>query len=91
MPRTETDLTAAIGREALVALRLRLMNDDVSDVSRVATAKTLLDRFMPKDGIELKRREADERNATDADALVLALIELSENNRGQRWVRILWQ
>ncbi len=65
------DPNALIGREAIEALRLILLDEDSNGSSRVAAAKTLLDRFMPKDDVELKRREAEERAAALAEARCL--------------------
>ncbi len=75
-PMTPYDPTQAAGQEALEILRLMITDDDVSDASRVSAAKTLLERFMPKDDAELERREADERTAAIAEARCL-LAELA--------------
>ena len=70
------DPTQTAGVEALEILRLMIMDDDVTDASRVAAARALLDRFTPKEDAELKRREAEEREAAIAEARCL-LAELA--------------
>ena len=70
------DPTQTAGLEALELLRQMLIDDDASDASRVSAAKTLLERFSPKDDAELKRREAEERAAAIAEARYL-LAELA--------------
>ena len=70
------DPTHAAGLEALEILRLMILNDDTTPAARVSAAKALLDRFTPKEDVELKRREAEERAAAIAEARCL-LAELA--------------
>src|SRR5580704_15319231 len=75
MPDTY-DPGQAAGQEALDILRLMIADEEVTASARVAAAKTLLDRFAPKEDAELKRREAEERAAALAEARCL-LAELA--------------
>jgi hypothetical protein len=68
------DVTGHAGKEALEFLRLVLIDDEKVELARVSAAKALLDRFMPKEDAEVKRREAEER----ADALAEARCLLAE-------------
>ena len=63
-----TDDIHAAGKEALETLRLMLMDEEVSDSARASAAKTLLERFMPKESEEERKRKAEERNAAIAEA-----------------------
>jgi len=73
---TENDSIQTAGLEALEILRLMLQDGDVTAAARVSAAKALLDRFTPKDDVELKRREAEERASAIAEARCL-LAELA--------------
>lgn len=73
---TNHDPGQAAGLEALEILRLMILDDSITAPARVSAAKALLDRFAPKDDIELKRREAEERAAAIAEARCL-LAELT--------------
>ena len=69
---TETsDTTQAAGLEALEILRLMIQDHETSPAARVSAAKTLLDRYTPKEDVELKRREAEERASAIAEARCL--------------------
>ena len=73
---TDTALSQTAGHEALEILRLMMQDGEASDASRVSAAKALLDRFTPKDDVERKRRDEDERQAAIAEARCL-LAELA--------------
>jgi hypothetical protein len=73
---TDISATGRAGEEALETLRLMLLDDEITDASRVSAAKALLDRFLPKEDAELKRREAEERASAIAEARCL-LAELA--------------
>jgi hypothetical protein len=70
------DPAQAAGLEALEILRLMILDDSITAPARVSAAKALLDRFAPKDDLELKRREAEERASAIAEARCL-LAELA--------------
>ena len=59
------------GVEALETLLFMLRDEEITDAARVSAAKTLLDRYLPKEDAELKRREAEERAAAVAEARCL--------------------
>jgi hypothetical protein len=72
MPTIQTHTaTSNAGHEALDTLRLMLMDEEITDASRVSAAKALLDRFLPKEDTEREQREADERAAAVAEAKCL--------------------
>lgn len=76
MTQTTNDLTQIAGLEALEILRLMILDDNVTAAARVSAAKTLLDRYTPKEDAEQKQREAEERDAAIAEARCL-LAELA--------------
>lgn len=76
MTRSIDDAARTAGLEALEILRLMIGDENVTATARVSAAKTLLDRFAPKEDAEEKQREAEERDAALAEARCL-LAELA--------------